>query len=368
MGVARDGEYLLRIVKQRGRGEFGFCVQVLDPARIDTTYNRAATPGHNAIVMGVELDEVRKPVAYHLLKFQPGNSATRERERLTADEVIHDFMPIEVEQTRGVPWMHAAMKLLRDLGGYREAAVIAARIGASKMGVYVLDPDTPPPNEGQDEQGNFIQSAEPGKFDVAPRGYKLETYDPTYPHEQFDAFCKAALRGVSSAIGVAYPSLGNDLEGVNFSSIRSGVLEEREEWMVIQDWMISSVVRRVFEAWLPWALMNGAIQLANGSPLPAAKVDKFLSHTWQPRRWAWVDPLKDMQASVVAIENLLASPQQIAAQTGRDIEDVLDDLQRFEQMRKERGLRAPPRASGKPNAKQPNGSGGDDAGDEGADD
>jgi capsid protein len=91
--------------------------------------------------------------------------------------------------------------------------------------------------------------------------------------------------------------------------------------------------------------------LPNGSALPVTKADKFLSHSWQGRRWAWVDPLKDVEASVEAINNLLASPQQIAAQTGRDIVDVLDDLQRFEQLCKDRGIRRPtPKPSPSPAA------------------
>lgn len=341
-GVARDGELLARKVRGNGRGEYGYQLQLLDPARLDTNFNREATPGSNAIIMGVEVDSYRKPVAYHLFKHLRASASSRERDRVPAAEIIHRFIPWEIEQTRGLPWMHSAMHLLRQLGGYREAAVIAARIGASKMGIYTrTGQDIQPPNEGEDADGNFITSAEPGTFEVAPDGYDLKTWDPNYPHDQFDVFCKAALRGISSGIGVAYPSLGNDLEGVNFSSIRSGVLEEREEWMVIQAWLIATTLVEVFEDWLAWSLMRGSIRLQNGSALPAGKLDKFREHTWQGRRWSWVDPLKDVEASVLAIANNLASPQQIAAQTGRDIVDVLDDIQRYHELLRERGLPIP---------------------------
>ncbi|MBE2233805.1 MAG: phage portal protein [Anaerolinea sp.] len=347
-GVARDGELLIRIVRGSGRGEFGFQLQLLDPARIDTNYNREPARGVNAIIMGVEVDDFRKPVAYHLFKSIRSNTPGRERERVPADEIIHQFIPWELEQSRGLPWMHAAMSLLRQLGGYREAAVIAARVGASKMGIYTRTEGAEPPNDGTDANGDFVTSAEPGTFEVAPDGYSLETWDPAYPHDQFDAFCKATLRGIASGIGVAYNSLGNDLEGVNFSSIRSGVLEEREEWMVIQSWLINTVLVPVYEQWLSVALMAGRIRLKNESPLPVAKIAKFREHTWQGRRWAWVDPLKDVQASVTAISNHLASPQQIAAQTGRDIVDVLDDLVRYQALLTERGL-SPPNPGGTPN-------------------
>jgi lambda family phage portal protein len=333
--VAQDGELLYRKVRGRGAGEFGYQIQLLNTSRLDTSYNVAATSTSNAVVMGVEKDRYSRPVAYHILTST--GDLQRKRERIPANEIVHQFVPIEIEQTRGVPWMHASMRLMNDLKGYREAAVIAARIGASKMGIYTSPDGSAPPNDGEDADGNFIQQASPGEFSVAPAGYGFETFDPAYPHDQFDTFCKATLRGIASGIGVAYHGLANDLTDVNYSSIRSGSLEEREEWLVIQGWLISAVLVPMFEDWLQSALLVG-IKLPNGSALPPAKLEKFLPHTWQGRRWQWVDPMKDIQAAVIAIENGLASPQQIAAQSGRDVVDIIDDIAKFRALLIEKGV------------------------------
>lgn len=340
VALARDGEFLVRRVRGRGAGEFGFQLQLLDIERLDTRYNVAATAGSNAVVMGVEIDTVGRPVAYHIFTALPGEPGglQRQRERVPADEIWHKFIPFELEQNRGVPWMHAAMRRMNDLNGYREAAVIAARIGAMKMGFFTSKDGEPPPNDGRDAAGNFIAEASPGEFAVLPEGYGFQTFDPTYPHEQFEAFVRGALRGIASALGVAYPSLGNDLNGVNFSSIRAGLLEEREEWVVLQNWFIASFLEPLFEEWLDMSLLAGAIRLPNGSPLPAAKADKFRAHTWLGRRWEWVDPLKDIQASIKAIEAGLASPQQIAASLGRDVEEILEDIAAFQKLAAEKGV------------------------------
>lgn len=348
--LARDGEFLIREVRDpRGAGEFGYQLQLLDVARLDTTYNRAATQGVNAIRMGVEVDSVGRPVYYHILTSPPGvfDRQPRERERVPAGEIIHQFIPLEEEDSRGTPWMHAAMRRLNDLGGYREAAVIAARVGAAKMGIWETPDGEPPPNDGEQPgaPGSYVTDATPGHFDFAPPGYKLHTYDPAYPHEQFDAFNKATLRGIASALGVAYNGLANDLEGVNFSSIRSGVLEERDEWMVIQNWLTTAFLVRVYEGFLDMALLRSAIRLPSGTPLPATKREKFLEHYWQGRRWQWVDPKKDIEAAGLALDRRLTSPQQIAAQTGRDIEEVLDDWVAFEEMCAARGIRVPSSAA-----------------------
>lgn len=336
--TARDGEYLVRVITGRGRGEFGLQLQPLDPARLDTTFNRSATAGSNAIVMGVELDAYRRPVAYHLRTGTDPQSIRIDRERVPAAQILHGFVPAEDEQTRGVPWMHAAMRRLKDLDGYREAAVIAARLGASKMGFYTAPNGEPPAADDTDAAGNFVQQAHPGEFGILPPGYDFKSFDPTYPHDQFDAFTKATLRGVASGWGVSYHGLGNDLEGVTYSSIRAGVLEEREEWMALQHWFIDAFLVPVFEAWLEWALLLGAIRLPSGAPLPAAKLDKFLAHVWIGRRWGWVDPLKDINASILAIQNGLASPQQVVAAAGRDVEDILDDIASFTALAKSKGV------------------------------
>lgn len=341
LAVARDGEYLIRKRRGAGAGFFGYQLQLLDVDRLDTLYNVMPGNGRNAVINGVEVDQWRKPVAYHLWNRHPGEAADAERQRarVPADEIFHGFIPLEDEQTRGVPWLHAVMRRMNDLNGYREAAVIAARIGAAKMGFFTApDGDPSAVADEKTKDGEFITEATPGTFGVVPAGYDFKTFNPDYPHEQFDAFCKAALRGIASGIPGSYHSLANDLEGVSFSSIRSGTLEERDEWMAIQRWLITSLLVPVYEDWLDMALLRGAVLLPNGSALPLAKKTKFLDHQWQGRRWQWVDPLKDMAASVLAIENGLASPQQIAAQTGRDIEEVIDDLATFQQLLKARGV------------------------------
>jgi len=340
VALARDGEFLVRRVRGAAAGEYGFMLQVLDIERLDTRYNRAGTSGSNAIIMGVEVDTVGRPLYYHIFTALPGEAGglQRQRERVPAGEIWHKFIPFDLEQTRGVPWMHAAMRRINDLNGYREAAVIAARIGASKMGFFTSKDGEPPPNDGKDAQGNFISQVSPGEFAVLPDGYGFEAFDPTYPHDQFEAFVRGALRGIASALGVSYPSLGNDLSQVNFSSIRAGLLEEREEWVVIQNFLIASFLEPLFEEWLDMSLLSGAIRLPNGSVLPAAKAEKFRLHTWLGRRWEWVDPLKDIQASKEAIDAGLASPQQIAASLGRDVEEILDDIAAFRTMAAEKGV------------------------------
>jgi len=337
--VARDGEPLVRKIYGKAAGNpFGFALQLLDVDRIDTAYNMPADKGQNQIRMGVEIDDYGRPVAYWLRTAHPGDlwatsgvARGDRRIRIPASEILHPFMADRPEQLRGVPWMHAAMKQLNDLVGYEEAAIIAARVGAAKMGFFKApDNNVAPVADGQDEAGMPFTDAEPGVFGVLPQGYDFTPFNPDYPHQMFGEFVKAALRGVASGIDVSYHSLGNDLEGVNYSSIRAGTLEERELWMAKQQWFVDAFLEPVYAEWLRWALAMGQIRLPNGKALPVERLQKFSAHKWQPRRWPWVDPLKDIEAARLEIRTGVASPQMVAARNGVDIEDVLEDIGRFE--------------------------------------
>lgn len=345
--ASRDGEYLVRKIRgTAARNAFGLALQVLDVNRIDTLKNRSAADGVNAIIMGVEVDQYLAPVAYHLRASIQGDiyHATKipqPAQRIPADELMHGYISDEPEQLRGVPWMHASMVRLNNLGGYEEAAVIASRVGASKMGFFKSP-------EGQaetlasagdgTEASPFVTDAAPGQFDVLPQGYDFTPFNPEYPTAMFADFVKANLRGVASGLGVSYHSLANDLQGVNFSSIRSGTLEERDAWMVLQNWFIDSFLRPLFLEWLTNALAFGQIKLGNGSALPLSKLDKFSEHQFNGRRWMWVDPLKDIKASIMAMQAGVTAPQTVAAGMGEDLETVLALIEQANALAKARNV------------------------------
>lgn len=353
--VARDGEALVRRVRGKSAGNgYGYALQVLDIDRLDTRLVRAPARGVNEIRMGIEVDAFGRAVAYWLRPYHPGDlwlaqgEALSDHQRVPADEILHVYLTDRPEQLRGAPWMHAAMIQLQNLGGYEEAAVIAARVGASKMGFFVT-PEGNPPEDGKDENGVPFTEAEPGAFGVLADGQDFRPFNPDYPHAMYGDFVRACLRGVASGLGVSYHGLANDLTDVNFSSIRSGTLEERDQWISLQQWFIDAFVEPVYRDWLPNALAFGQVTLANGAELPVAKADKFAAHTWQARRWQWVDPLKDMEASVKAIENGLKAPQDVAAELGVDYEDVLVKIKQAQELAEKIGvILGAPRPPAKP--------------------
>ena len=341
--VARDGEALLRVVRGYGASGYEYALQLLDIDRLDTEKNeeRDSRTG-TRIVMGVELDGFDRPVAYHLLRRHPEpgvlrESGSQEYIRVPARDVFHIFVPIRPEQVRGVPWAHAAILGLKDLGGYRESAIVAARVGAAKMGFWrTPEGDDDAPHTGTTSAGVPTMDVEAGEFGVIGPDVSLETWDPQYPHGEYEKFNKATLRGIAAGLGVAYHSLGQDLEGVNFSSARAGTLDERDNWMAIQEWLISSFHRRLYDDWLEFQLARGGILGPTGAALPMSRIEKFSRVHFQGRRWGWVDPLKDEQANALAYSMRTKSLTQIIGERGEDPDEVWNqialDQRRLEQL------------------------------------
>ena len=332
VGLARDGEFLWRIIRGFEDNRFNYAVQVLEPERLDIKKNEATDPvSGNRVVMGVELNNFARPIAYHLLGVPtnstlPGSIDTlRSGEHVVvpAADIIHGYATEWPEQLRGIPWGHASMAPLNDLGGYREAALVNARVGAGKLGFWKTPSGEGGPADDITIDGAILQDAEPGEQRVVPDDWEFEKWDPTYPLGEFSEFNKHLLRGVSAGLNVFYPMLGQDIENVNLSSIRGGLQDDREGWMIQQAAFIEAIYRRLFPDWLLWSLTMGHL-----GELPVAQFAKFNAPAFQGRRWKSPDPLKDSQANGLDWGMRTRSLREIIRESGRDPDEVWEEIAR----------------------------------------
>ena len=327
--AARDGEVLVRII--RDDSKFGLKLQFLDSNRLNEELNKELADGA-CIKMGIEFDYTGKPIAYHINQYlddQIYNHGVTER--IPAENMIHCFMGERPEQIRGATWMASAMSRMQMLGAYEEAELVAARVGACKMGFYTSEAGDSFVGE-EDYEGNLITEAEAGIFEQLPAGTSFTAFDPTHPTSAFKDFNKAILRGIASGLGVAYNSLSSDLEGVSYSSIRSGTIEERDQWRVKQNWMIQHFMLPIYEQWLQMQLLKNTINQ------DMTMFDSLMEVRWQAKSWDWVDPLKDIKASVEAINAGLKTRSDVISQQGGDIEDVYDQLAYEQALAEEKGI------------------------------
>lgn len=338
--AAKDGEFMVRLIYGRDAGPWGFALQTLDPQRCPVHFDQNHLPGGQFIRHGIRFNRYGRPLGYYFTTTDEAEAdysvGGQHYVYVPAEEIIHGFVQEIEGQKRGLPWMATALWRLKMLGGFEEAALVNARASAAKMGTLEWEEGYGPDYDPDEEE--ILIDAEAGTWRELPPGLRANHHEWNWPAGEMAQFSKLMLRGAATGLGVAYNNFANDLEGVNFSSIRSGTLEEREFWKDLQEWLIETLAEPVFQAWLPRALLAGRIKLDSGATLPASKLEKFRKVTWQGRRWQWVDPRADVQAAVDSKNNLLASPGQLVREQGRDPETVWREIARDIEMMKAAGI------------------------------
>ena len=331
--LAVDGEILIRKVRGYTGNRYRFALVAIDPDLLDHQYFRSPSATENEVRLGVEVDDFGRPVAYHLWDRHPTdlfNSQARKRIRVPADELLHIYRPDRPNTSRGTTWLNSIMMPAKMLDGYVEAEVVAARTGAAKMGFFEQknSGDYAPPVEGE----KLTMEAVPGQFEALPPGMEFKPWSPEHPSTAFPNFVQAMQRWVASGLHVSYNVLANDLQGVNYSSLRSALLTERDHWRKLQKFWARRVLFPIYLEWLGYAQLSGNLYL-DSRDWAAYKAVRFM-----PRGWSWVDPLKDINASVAGVENGLTSRGRVLADQGQDFEEIAEELKDEQDLIKQLGL------------------------------
>ena len=333
--LVRDGEVLVKHIRNADN-KFGYSLQFLEPDYLDEEYNTTLKDG-SRIVMGVELNKLNRPVAYHLhsgVHPYDGFGKTSGRSRVPASDLMHIYRPDRCQQTRGVPLFASVMDKIHMLNGYAEAEIVAARLSAAKpLFLQTQDGVGYAGDDFEDEAP--VMLAEAGTITQLPAGVSATSVDMDHPNSGFDGFYKSMLRSIATGLGLDYVTLSSNLESVSYSSIRSGTIESRDNYRMHQTFLIEHFAVPVFREWLNMGITSGAI------PFPMERYNKFAeSAIFRPRGYAWVDPAREVNASVNALQNGLVSFSDVSQQiNGRDVEETFSALQGDLEMADRYGLK-----------------------------
>jgi lambda family phage portal protein len=339
--LARDGEVLVQ--KIRGaKNRFGFSLKFWNVDWLDEMYNDTL-PSGNRVIMSVEIDADDKPVAYWLTTPSTEMMFTKRRDRtrtrVPAEAMIHAYLVTEDEsQARGLTWFHAVLLQGKSMASYVEGVVTQARMTAMSLGFIEEDPAIA---EQMGYDGGETATGDervpeidftPGGFTTLKPGQKATQWDPKQPTQNHAEFKQSMEADLATGLDLHYFSLSGDMAAVNYSSARVGLGEERDLWREIQDFVAEMFCREVYHEWLTEAMLAGEIRLTNRD-FREVQDPKFA-----PRGWGYVDPLKEINAASIAIENGLSSYTRELADRGIDLPDHLDELEQERKLFAEKGI------------------------------
>lgn len=286
-------------------------------------------------INGVEFDDTGKRLAYWLWEQHPGNhyilmTKSVLSKAVPASEILHLYEK-QRTQVRGVPWGAPVIRDLRDLSDYEFSELQRKKMEAAVVGVITNDGDYTGGSGGiggrvTDARGDVVENLQSGTFLYAEGG-KTVTFNSPAVTAGYGEYKKSILRTIAAGYRIPYELLSGDLADVNFSSIRAGIVEFRRfvkhvQWHIV----IPMFLQPTWDWWTQAAYLAGKI------PNPKVPV------VWGPPKFEWVDPEKDVQAELMALRAGTRSFQQVAADHGSSMEELLDDIQAFNEMLDKRSI------------------------------
>ena len=338
--LPESGEVLFRIHRRAfGGSKIPLALEIIESDLLDDEYNGGVSAKGNEWRMGVEIDSYGRPVRYAFLTRHPGDywfSGVPDKGKkhvfLPARDVIHLFIPERPNQHRGVPWFAPVITDIHQLAGYEEAAVVRARSTASLMGFITSPEGELEPDDV--ENGQRITEFEPGVFKYLDPGQSVTVPDLRSPDGQYEDFVRAKTRRFASGFGCSYETLSRDFSETNYSSSRLSLLEDRDHWKVVQQYLVENFHMRVYREWLDVAVLSGELSLPDYELRP----ERYDSPKWLARGWAWVDPLKEVKAYREMEAAGYMTKAQICAQLGTDCEENVAELAREKRATSAAGL------------------------------
>lgn len=333
-----DGGILILMVMEAGQ----FKLQLLEVDDLDTTVTMNQ---NNRVVGGVEIDQYRRPVAYHIKVYDTWGFWVHS-ERVDAGRVIYLPYLTRPSQVREIAQTAPSLGRVDDVNELIDAAVEKERVLAHLSVVVEKDDGTLTGGIGglgrgygsdkaeaaQEEGSPPAEILEQGTVTYLKPGEKISTVAPAGTSSTVDPVIKTTQRLAGGGVGLSYETVSRDMSQVNYSSARQGLLEDEKTYRTIQKYLVQHLLDVVYPVWLQTAVLNGNLDLPDYFSNPK----KYERHIWITAGWDWIDPLKEATANKVALETNQRTLQEICAEKGKDWRDVL--RQRSRELRMQQTL------------------------------
>jgi len=314
----RDGEVLSQRIKGVTRSiqhasVVPYSLELIEADFLPYDYSRE----NPTIIQGVEVSNWTRPLAYWLLKSTP-NEFFKLRikpddvKRVAAERLFHLKFTRRINQIRGVTALHGCITRLADLKDYEESERIAARVAASLTGYIKKSPDTGRAVVAGDDKQREL-NIEPGMmFDDLLPGEEVGMLSSDRPNSELGNFRNAMLQAAAAGSGTNYSSISKNYDG-SYSSQRQGMVDSVPGYEKMRNFFIEVFIRPMYTDFMEMALLSEAVRLPSTINRETL-YDVDIRGVSMP----WIDPKKEIEADVIAINNGVKSRAQVIRERGGD--------------------------------------------------
>lgn len=307
-------------------------IQLLETDHLSKDMDQVMANGHK-LRQGIEFDKNNQRVAYRLYQTHPGEtfflteSFGLDQITIKADDLKHIFKPLRPGQLRGRPWLATVIARMYLFSMYEDAELDRKKTAAMFAG-FVESPtgdmSVPGlPGAQEEYQGEDFVSLEPAIIQYLKPGQKMTFSSPADVGENYEVFVKQQLRRAARGLGITYEQLTGDLEKVNYSSIRAGLIEARRLFKMIQHHIIiHQFCKPVAARWMDMVVLSGLINIRDY----ATERRRYIRTEWTGKDWEWVDPVKDITSKILKVRAGYSSRTREIAEMGGHIEEIDEEI------------------------------------------
>ncbi|MCK5932918.1 MAG: phage portal protein [Fulvimarina manganoxydans] len=273
-------------------------------------YPERRTDGGGWIAKNVEYDRWGRRIAYWVRTEADGAPEISTRYvRIPAEDMIHGFQHLAAGQIRGLSMLAPIATTLHEIATLRDALLAQAKTGALFGGILTNHNGTAGMQPGRAEEIGL----EPGGLIQAPPGWEYHQVSPARSEGSVD-FLRANVRAAAAGAGIPYAFVSGDLSDTSYSSAKVGLNEYRRFCVGIQRTLFAS--RLLQPMWKRWLLVESLAGRIDADMARTAKADFIFP---APRS---IDPARETNADIRAIEAGIRSRFEVISATGRDPETV----------------------------------------------
>ena len=317
-------------------GPIGLCVEVINPMRVETPPNMLNDPN---VRMGVKYHPTTdQPVGYYVRETDRGRSRFGAKYTFVPrfddagqEQMRHVFEPLLPGQSRGIPWICAAMAFLKDLDDFHEAELIAKQIEACFGLIFKGGKSSPVPadiadgNAAEvDSDGSRLEELYPGMVHYASDDEEVTTVDPQRPGASFAPFVEASLRTVAAALNYPYELLAKNFFRTTYSSGRLAMLDGRLGFKMRGQVLVDQFMKPMWRRLVNDAFFHGEMEGLATRVSYLANRYMYERHSWGGQAFGAVDPEKESKAHKIALESDQETLAEVFAERNSDWLDALE--------------------------------------------
>lgn len=369
-----DGEALVAAEWDPDR-KWRSCFQVIDVDRLSNPWGKFDT---DYMRSGVELDDFSAPVAYHIRDGHPGDVLHSRAQDLRWTRVerftpwgrpviMHAFEQERAAQSRGVTQFASVIHAMKMGQEYTETALQQAILQASYAAVLTSQQNYKDALEiigatsVGDEQQSMVDLAQENlvaalehhsqinlrfngsQIPVLWPGEDLKMVTPGTGAAALGDFQAHATREYAAGTGTNPIDVSQNYANVNYSSAKMAAVNSYRHYEWIREGLAFGVGFPIVGAFLEEVIFSGALDLPKGvSPLDFYDAqDALIRGKFLTQGAPMLEPVKERQGQKLGIEMGLETLQDLAASEGKDYLDILDQQERENHERQQRGLAMP---------------------------